>query len=62
MATEVQILGPEVARSDEELAAILAEPGVDGAAVRQAHALFAQVALADDFPDFLTLPAYYLID
>ena len=27
-----------------------------------ARRLFEQVALADDFPDFLTLPAYELID
>ncbi|MEJ7770482.1 MAG: malate synthase A [Geodermatophilaceae bacterium] len=48
--------------ADEELDRILAEPGVDGDAVRQAHHLFAQVAMAEDFPDFLTLPAYDLID
>jgi len=48
--------------ADEELDKILAEPGVDGDAIGQAHALFAQVALAEDFPDFLTLPAYDLID
>jgi malate synthase len=28
----------------------------------QAHALFAEVALSDDFVDFLTLPAYDMID
>ena len=27
-----------------------------------ARRLFEQVALADEFPDFLTLPAYRLID
>jgi malate synthase len=48
--------------ADEELAAILAEPEVDADLVRQAHQLLSRVALADDFPDFLTLPAYDLID
>lgn len=48
--------------AEEELAAILAEPDVDEERVRQAHALFAAVALAEEFPDFLTLPAYELID
>jgi malate synthase len=27
-----------------------------------ARRLFEQVALADEFPDFLTLPAYELVD
>ena len=49
----------------EEAAAIRAEVGdatwtADGYA--QAEELFAAVALADDFADFLTLPAYALID
>ncbi len=48
--------------ADEELEGILAEEGADADRVRQAHALFAQVALAEEFPDFLTLPAYDLID
>ncbi len=48
--------------ADEELTKILDEPGVNADAVNQAHQLFAEVALADDFPDFLTLPAYDLID
>lgn len=48
--------------ADDELASILAEPAADADAVRRAHRLFLQVALADDFPDFLTLPAYDLID
>ena len=34
-------------------------PGLHRADARR---LFEQVALADDFPDFLTLPAYELID
>ncbi len=48
--------------ADEELTKILAEPDVDTDALRRAHGLFAEVALAEDFPDFLTLPAYDLID
>jgi malate synthase len=39
----------------------MAELG-DGGRLREARALFEQVALADDFPDFLTLPAYELLD
>jgi malate synthase len=42
---------------DEEVAAIGRLDLVD-----QARALFEQVALAADFPDFLTLPAYGLVD
>jgi malate synthase len=30
--------------------------------LQDARELFEQVALADEFPDFLTLPAYGLID
>ena len=30
--------------------------------VDDARRLFEQVALAEDFPDFLTLPAYALVD
>jgi len=42
---------------DEEVAAIgELENSAD------ARRLFEQVALAEDFPDFLTLPAYELID
>ncbi|MEU0517454.1 malate synthase A [Streptosporangium sp. NPDC006007] len=43
---------------DEELAGIKAEPGYDEALYAQATALFKEVALDDDFVDFLTLPAY----
>jgi malate synthase len=49
----------------EEAAAIRAEVGDDawtGNGFASAQALFAAVALADDFADFLTLPAYALID
>jgi malate synthase len=41
----------------DEVAGIGELPGLD-----DARRLFEQVALADDFPDFLTLPAYELID
>ncbi|ACZ85243.1 malate synthase A [Streptosporangium roseum] len=43
---------------DEELAKIKAEPGYDEALYAQATALFKEVALDDDFAEFLTLPAY----
>ncbi|MER5321099.1 malate synthase A [Streptosporangium roseum] len=43
---------------DEELARIKAEPGYDEALYAQATALFKEVALDDDFAEFLTLPAY----
>ncbi|MER5649445.1 malate synthase A [Streptosporangium sp. NPDC002524] len=43
---------------DEELAKIEAEPGYDEALYGQATALFKEVALDDDFAEFLTLPAY----
>ncbi|MFI7462532.1 malate synthase A [Nonomuraea sp. NPDC049646] len=42
----------------EELARISAEPGYDERLFGQATALFKQVALDDDFAEFLTLPAY----
>ncbi|WP_440099607.1 malate synthase A [Streptosporangium sp. H16] len=43
---------------DEELAKIEAEPGYDETLYGQATALFKEVALDDDFAEFLTLPAY----
>ncbi|WP_344863125.1 malate synthase A [Planomonospora alba] len=43
---------------DEELAKIKAEPGYDEDLYAQATALFKEVALDDDFAEFLTLPAY----
>ncbi|MBO3751298.1 malate synthase A [Streptosporangiaceae bacterium NEAU-GS5] len=43
---------------EEELAKIAAGPGYDQARFEQATALFKQVALDDDFAEFLTLPAY----
>ncbi|MGW5682583.1 malate synthase A [Nonomuraea sp. NPDC003754] len=42
----------------EELARIAAEPGYDEHLYGQAEALFKEVALDDDFAEFLTLPAY----
>ncbi|HZN19061.1 MAG TPA: malate synthase A [Micromonosporaceae bacterium] len=49
---------------DEELARIRAEAGQDEDKGRldEARALFEQVALADEFVDFLTLPAYELVE
>ncbi len=57
----------ELARQiiDEELAAIRSQVGDDayeGGRWKQAREVFEQVALADEFVDFLTLPAYQLID
>ena len=43
---------------DEEVAGI----GDAGPAATTPGELFEQVALAEEFPDFLTLPAYGLID
>ncbi|WP_433497311.1 malate synthase A [Sphaerimonospora sp. CA-214678] len=43
---------------EEELAGIAAEPGYDEGLYAQATALFKEVALDDDFIEFLTLPAY----
>ena len=48
---DVRVKGPAVDRGEEILTA-------EDAARR----LFEQVALAEEFPDFLTLPAYELID
>jgi malate synthase len=49
---------------DEGLAQIAAEKGAsfDDARFADARKIFEQVALADDFADFLTLPAYELLD
>jgi malate synthase len=46
----------------EELARLEGAEAYDEALFRQARDLFDQVALADEFIDFLTLPAYDLID
>ncbi|MFI6389624.1 malate synthase A [Nonomuraea sp. NPDC050540] len=42
----------------DELAKIAKEPGYDAERYAQAEALFKEVALDDDFAEFLTLPAY----
>jgi malate synthase len=50
---------------DEDLAAIRAEIGDQACASSRfddARQLFEQVALADDFADFLALPAYAMVD
>ncbi|HJU96386.1 MAG TPA: malate synthase A [Jiangellaceae bacterium] len=62
-----QQMTPTLARAvaDDVLASIRAEIGEQAYAASRfaaARALFEQVALADDFVDFLTLPAYDLID
>jgi malate synthase len=43
---------------DEELARILAHQDFPGSTFPQARRIFEEVALADEFADFLTLPAY----
>ena len=58
---------PELVRSvaAEELAAIAKEAGDEAFAAgawQQAHDLLLKVALADTYVDFLTLPAYELLD
>src|SRR3954462_14455581 len=54
-----EVVTEELVRSvvAEEVAGIGELPGLE-----DARRLFEQVALADDFPDFLTLPAYELIE
>jgi malate synthase len=50
---------------DEEVAALRKDVGEQAwaaSAFDDAHSLFAQVALADDFVDFLMLPAYDMIN
>jgi len=50
---------------EEELAKIRSAAGSEAYSSGrwdQARTVFEQVALADDFVDFLTLPAYELID
>ncbi|MGH3399652.1 MAG: malate synthase A, partial [Streptosporangiaceae bacterium] len=48
-----QIIGEELATIREQ-----AGPAFDAARYDQAVALFKEVALADDYADFLTIPAY----
>jgi malate synthase len=45
----------------DEAVASLVDAGQDPALLAKARAVFEQVALADDFPTFLTLPAYELL-
>jgi malate synthase len=45
----------------DEAVTRLTASGTDEDVLRQARAVFEQVALADDFPTFLTLPAYELL-
>lgn len=56
------VVTPELVRAvlDEEEAAILRD-APEGNRFAEARAIFEQVALADDFVDFLTLPAYDLV-
>jgi malate synthase len=51
--------------ADEETDRLRAEFGhdvYDGARFEEARHLFTEVALADDFPDFLTIPAYEILE
>jgi malate synthase len=51
--------------ADEEIEKIRAEVGADtfdGGRWKEARDIFEEVALADDFDDFLTLPAYEQLD
>jgi malate synthase len=51
--------------ADEELGRMREEFGeeiYDGGRFDEARSLFEEVAIADDFPEFLTLPAYEHID
>jgi malate synthase len=62
-SAEGTVVAPEMVRRiiGEELARASGELGADAFAAgrfEEAAALFEEVALADDFPEFLTLPAY----
>jgi malate synthase len=46
---------------DEAVAKLSDDPAYDSGRLAQARGVFEQVALADDFPTFLTLPAYELL-
>jgi malate synthase len=51
--------------ADEELSRLrdaMGEQAYDSARFKEAREVFEQVALADDFADFLTLPAYRFLD
>ncbi len=50
-------------RGDCEPSAVeLGDDGYERGRFAEAEELFARVALADEFPEFLTLPAYEMID
>lgn len=67
---DVRVEGPPVERGEEILtpealefvADLQTRFGTHRDALLAARRLFEQVAPADEFPDFLTLPAYELID
>jgi malate synthase len=46
---------------DDAVANLTSSGGYDSGLLAQARSIFEQVALADDFPTFLTLPAYELL-
>jgi malate synthase len=50
----------EVVRAEVER--IRTQPGVDGARLDRARDLFERFALAPDYAEFLTVPAYDLLD
>ncbi|MEN8041951.1 MAG: malate synthase A [Actinomycetota bacterium] len=65
--TEGELITPEFVNkiADEETHRLRAELGHDiyeGARFEEARHLFTEVALAEDFPDFLTLPAYEILE
>jgi malate synthase len=59
-----EVVTPDLVRRilDEELARLAGTEGYDEGRYRQAADLFAQVALSEEFVDFLTVPAYELLD
>jgi malate synthase len=56
------VLDTGEAVTTEMVRALVDAEELTGARADDARRLFEQVALADDFVDFLTLPAYALID
>jgi malate synthase len=46
----------------QQLRTVMGEQAYDAGRFKEAREVFEQVALADDFVDFLTLPAYDLVD
>jgi malate synthase len=59
-----EVVTPDLVRRilDEELARLAGTEGYDEGRYRQAADLFAQVTLSEEFVDFLTVPAYELLD